>query len=134
METNRLAGVRRAFRQWQANHGTGPGHHIPNKMREGALGLLDEYSFVEVAKALRLSTDTVRRWQRHRGMPKRRMKTLPKKVKFIEVKGAPSNVFGAGVTLEWVRADGSQMRLTGCREGSELRGLINEFLTSRGAR
>lgn len=133
MGTNRLAGVRRSFQQWQVNHGTGPGHHIPKKMRERALALLDEYSFVELAKVLQLSADTVRRWRRQRGMPRRRAKTLSKKVKFIEVKQTQSSVFGAGMTLEWVRADGSQMRLTGCREGGELRGLINEFLTA-GAR
>src|SRR3989338_354214 len=129
MGTIRLGTVRKSFRQWRTKHGSGTGYHIPEKMRERAIALLDEHSIDEVTRELGLGTGTVSRWQRIYRTRKRRAAGCKRETRpeFVEVKGIPASQFTAELTLEWVRQDGNRMRLSGASVSTS-REFINEFL------
>lgn len=109
MEANKLSKVRKTFRQWQSKHGSGAGYHIPERMREKAVALLDEYSVIDVSRELGVSRDTVGRWRRICLAPKRRrvkVREFQKSAEFLEVKGIAESSFTPDLMFEWVRRDG----------------------------
>lgn len=129
MSANRLGRVGKSFRHWRAKHGSGPGHPIPERMRERAIALLDEHAIDEVAEVLGLGTCTVRRWLEKHSMPKKRLQArkVRKSLEFIEVKGDSGSVLSPELVLEWVRPDGNRMRMTGVSVASSQE-FINGFL------
>jgi hypothetical protein len=135
---NGITKVGKIFRQWQSEHGRGTGYHIPEEMKKRAVQLLEGYTEEAVTRELRLGHGTLRSWKLKSERlqvvrEKRRSAAAAKKpFEFIEVK-KPIEVDPAGPTIEWERADGCRLRLTGSPP-AELSNFINEFLGSGGGR
>jgi len=142
MKKKSIVRVKGQFVRWRGAR-NGRRSRVPLKLRQMALELRADHSDDQICEELGIYRSYLRRWQlknkreADHGSPmpksKRRMKRK-EALAFIEV--SPTDPVAAkatteAVTLEWQRADGARMQMSGSLDSSQIVALAAQFLARR---
>lgn len=132
--------VKSQFRVWRKSKKS-EGSITPLGLREAALAIKEQYGCYVAQRALSLSGASLRRWaldasKNKKSKPAKR-KQCPNFIELMpraspEVPGLQSEALieaNCGVLVQWQRADGAQLRVSGSRLGeSQINHWIQRFL------
>jgi hypothetical protein len=125
MSNQSMVRARKAFKDWRSQRENCKAP-TPDNLRKMAVALCEQEGEELVRKKLGLSSSQIWEWKRERGNPRRlvgpRLRSRSTKTcytgdeqspKFVDVTPKNSQHNQGSISVEWSRADGSKMKLTG---------------------